>query len=166
MDGDIVVKQVDQVTARFRVGEPYTRTVMLFGGEPTVNDNAISDVYIIGLDKEDALMLAMKYPAFHLCDSPGGQEAQKYILDYDLVPATCRVFDQIAVALRDFHRNNAAGADRVSLRFGGSALELESVVADATGEDVTDQLSHRTFHLVTSVEQLTGESVLSFGTNE
>lgn len=163
---DVVLLQVDQVTARFVPGAPFTRTVMLFGGEPVEVDNAISQAYIIGLEKSDALMLAAKYDDFYLCNSPGGIEAQQYILDYDLVPATCQVRDKLVTALTQFHRNNAAGGDRVSLRLEGQALRLESVTVDATGEDLTHQLSNLDYHLVTGVEQLTGQSVLSFGTSE
>ena len=166
MDGDIVVNQVDRVTARFSVGEPYTKTVMLFGGRPLDAENSVSNVQIIGLDKEDALMLAEKYPTFYRCDSPGGVEAQQYIIDYDLVPATCRVYEQIVAALVALDRALDSGGDRVSLRFDGAPLTVESVVFDDTGEDVTDQLAGRNFHLVTRVEQLTGKSVLAFGTSE
>lgn len=164
-DGDIVELQEEDVTARFVAGEPYERTVMLFGGEPVTFDNAVSNVYIIGLDKDDALMLADQYPDFYLCSSPGGQAAQAFILAYDLVPATCEVYDQIVRALADYDRNNARGGDRTSLRLEGAPLTLESVTVDATGEDVTDQLLDRNLHLVTAVEQLTGESVLSFGSS-
>ncbi len=166
MDGDVVVLQEEDVTSTFRAGEPYTKTVMLFGGEPVEHDNAVSNIYIFALDKEDALTLAAKYPDFYLCSSPGGQEAQQFILSYDLVPATCQVYEQLLSALRAFNRNNATGGDRVSLQFDGAPLELESTIVDATGEDVTDQLLDRDFHLVTAVEQLTGQSVLEFGTTE
>lgn len=166
MDGDSLVLHEEDVTARFVVGASYTKTVMLFGGEPVEHDNAVSNVYIIGLDKMDALMLAEKYEDFYLCNSPGGEEAQNYILDYDLVPATCLVYDQIIMALRQFDTNNAAGGDRVSLRFDGAPLELDSVIVDATGEDVTEHFSDLKFHLVTAVEQLTGQSVLAFGTTQ
>lgn len=166
MDGEFVVEQERDFTARFRVGEPYTKTVMLFGGEPLEDENVLSNAYILGLDKTDALMLAAMYPDFYLCSSPGGQAASEHIVPYDLVPARCQVYDQIVAALRQFHMNVAAGGDRTSIRFGGAPLQLESVIADATGEDVTDQVSNQDFHLVTSLEQLTGESVLSFGTTD
>jgi hypothetical protein len=166
IEDDVLVEQVDQVTATFMIGEPYTKTVMLFGGEPWDHENAVSNVYIIGLDKEDALMLAEIYPDFYLCSSPGGMEAQKYILDYDLVPASCDVYQDIVAALQVFDRNRSTGGDRTSLRFDGAPLELESVIVDETGEDVTDQLADRNFHMVTAVEQLTGESVLNFGTSQ
>ena len=166
MDGEFVVEQEKDFTARFRVGEPYTRTVMLFGGERVEDENVLSNAQIFGLDKMDALMLAEKYPDFHLCSSPGGQEASKYIVRYDLVPATCQIYDQIVAALRTYHMNVSAGGDRTSLRLDGAPLQLESVIADATGEDVTDQASKQDFHLVTAVEQLTGESVLSFGSSK
>ena len=90
---------------------------------------------------------------------PGGQEASKYIVPYDLVPANCEVYEQIVAALRQYDTNVTKGGDRTSLRFEGAPLELESVIADATGEDVTDQVSNQDFHLVTAVEQLTGQSV-------
>jgi hypothetical protein len=68
--------------------------------------------------------------------------------------------------LQVFDRNRSTGGDRTSLRFDGAPLELESVIVDETGEDVTDQLADRNFHMVTAVEQLTGESVLNFGTSQ
>lgn len=166
LDGDFVVEQEADFTARYRVGEPYTKTVMLFGGEAVDDDNVLSNAYIFALDKMDAQMLAERYADFYLCSSPGGQEAASYIIPYDLVPATCQIHEQIVSALRQFRRNSASGGDRTSLRFDGAPLQLESVIEDATGNDVTDQITDQDFHLVTRVEQLSGQSVLSFGTSE
>jgi len=66
-------------------------------------------------------------------------------------------------ALADLARAAASGTDRVSLVFDGAELTLESVIFDATGGDATDQLQDLNFHLVTKVEQITGESLLDFG---
>ena len=165
-DGDIVIEHEKDFTARYRVGAPYSRTIMLFGGEPVEEANALSNAYIIGLDKNDALMLGEKYPDFYLCSSPGGQEASKYIVAYDLVPATCEIYMQLLAAFDQFHMNDRAGGDRTSLRIEGAPLELVSVTANATGEDVTDQIHDQDFHLVTAVQQLTGQSVLAFGTTK
>jgi len=164
VDGDLVVEHEKDFTAHYRMGEAYTKTAMLFGGAPVEDDNALSNAYIFALDKVDAQMLAQKYADFYLCSSPGGQEASKYIISYDLVPATCDVYDRLLAALRQYDKNVLAGGDRTSLRFTGAPLQLESVIEDATGHDVTDQVSGKNFHLVTSIEQLTGESVLAFGT--
>lgn len=163
MDGEFVLEHEKDFTARFRVGVPYTRTVMLFGGGPVETENVFSNAQIFGLDKKDAQMLAEKYPDFYLCSSEGGQEASKYIVRYDLVPATCQIYDQIVTALRQYNKNVARGGDRTSLRLEGAPLQLESAIADVTGEDVTAQVTDQDFHLVTAVEQLTGQSVLSFG---
>lgn len=163
IEGEFVVEQEQDFTARFRVGEPYTKTIMLFGGEPLEDANVLSNAYILGLDKIDAELLAERYPDFYLCSSPGGMEAGSRILPYDLVPATCDVYERIVSALRQYHTNVAAGGDRTSLRFDGAPLQVESVTEDATLADFTDQVSDQNFHLVTAVEQLTGESVLSFG---
>jgi hypothetical protein len=166
MDGELVIEHEKDFTARYRVGEPSTKTIMLFGGESVEEENVLSNAYIIGLDQMDARMLAVIYPDFYLCSSPGGMEAAEYILPYDLVPATCEVYDQLLTAFKVFHRNRASGGDRTSLRLEGAPLELVSVTADSNGADVTDQVTDKVFHLVTAVEQLTGESVLSFGSEE
>jgi hypothetical protein len=162
VDGEIVVEMERDFTARFRVGEPYDRTVMLFGGEEVDEDNVFSNAYIFALDQQDALMLAEQYDDFYLCSSPGGEVASSYIIPYDLVPANCEVHDRIVRALQVYARNLASGGDRTSLRFEGAPLELESVTANGSGDDYSDQVSGQDFHLVTSVEQLTGESVVSF----
>lgn len=166
VDGDLVVEREQDFTASYRIGEPYDKTIMLFGGEPVEDANALSNAYVIGLDKTDALQLAEKYPDFHLCSSPGGQEAAMFIAAYDLVPASCQVYDQILAALRTYTVNLAAGGDRTSLRLEGALLQLESVTEDATGQDVTEQVGDQDFHLVTAVEQLTGQSVLDFGSSD
>lgn len=165
LDGDLVVEHETEFTATYRIGAPYTRTIMIFGGEPVDSDNVLSNAYIIGLDKEDAQMLAVKYPDFYLCSSPGGMEASQHIVPYDLVPADCDVYSQLVEALRVFHIHDRAGGDRTSLRIEGAPLTLESVIEDATGADVTEQVHDQDFHLVYAVEQLTGESVLAFGTS-
>jgi hypothetical protein len=165
VEGDVVIEQEKDFTARYRVGESYTRTIMLFGGEAVEDENVLSNAYVFGLDKADAQMLAQRYPDFYLCSSEGGQEASSFIVPYDLVPATCEIQEQIVAALRQYKRNAANGGDRTSLRLEGAALQLESVIEDATGADATDQASGD-FHLVTAVEQLSGQSVLEFGTSD
>src|SRR5690349_8946523 len=89
VDGSMVVERERDFTATFHVGEPYTKTVMLFGGERLEEENLIGNAYILGLDKEDAQMLAQEYPDFYLCSSAGGMAAADHILPYDLVPASC-----------------------------------------------------------------------------
>lgn len=164
VDGEVVLELEKDFTARFSMGEPYTKTLMLFGGELLEDENVLSNGYVFGLDKTDALMLAEKYPDFYLCSSPGGQEASELIKSYDLVPASCEIYEQLVTALRQYKRNVAKGGDRTSLRIEGAPLQLQSVTANATGEDVTGQVQDQDFHLITAVEQLSGESVLSFGT--
>jgi hypothetical protein len=165
LDGDVVVERERDFTATYRVGEPYTKTVLLFGGNSVTEPNVLSNAYVLGLDKVDALEIAEEYPDFYLCSSPGGIAAANLIRPYDLVPASCEIYQQLVVALRQFNTNRESGGDRTSLRFDGAPLELESVIDDASGIDVTDQVHDQVFHLITSVEQLTGESVLSFGTS-
>jgi len=168
IDGDQVIEHERDLSLRYRAGEPYTKTVMLFGGGSVVDPNVPSNAYVLGLDKMDALMLAEDFPDFYLCSSPGGQAAADLLRAYDLVPADCEVFEQLVRALRRFHQNRAAGGDRTSIQFQGAPLALEAVL-DTSGNDVTDQVRDQVvdldLHLVTSLEQLTGESVLSFGTS-
>jgi len=166
IQGDQVVEHLEDFTARFELGTPYNRTVMLFGGMPVPKANTPTRAYIFGLDKVDAVMMAEKYPDFYLCSSVGGQEAATYIQVYDIIPATCKVYQQLVAALRVYAKNAAAGGDRTSLRLEGSPLTVKSVTADATGEDVSDQVADQRFHLITGVQQLTGESLLRFGTTD
>jgi hypothetical protein len=166
IDGDFVIEREKSFTARYRIGEPYTKTIMLFGGESVEGDDVLSNAYILGLDKEDALMLAELFHDFYLCSSPGGEEAAEHVFPYDLVPANCEVYEKLVRALNRFRINREAGGDRTSLRLEGAPLELESVTQNDNGADVTDQVTEQHFHLVTAVEQLTGESVLEFGTTD
>jgi hypothetical protein len=164
IDGDEVTVHEEDVTAHFTmVGEIHNSTVMIFGGDKVEFDNAVSNMALKALDQTDALVLAEKYEDFYLCSSPGGIEAQNYIVQYDLVPASCDVYNQLVAALRDFARNSQAGGDRVSLSFEGVELTLDSAAFDSSGMDVTDQLEDLNFHLVTKVEQITGESLIEFG---
>ncbi len=164
IDGDLVIEHEADFTARYKIGEPYTKTVMLFGGDAIEDENKLSNAFIFALDKEDALELAMKYPDFYLCSSEGGREASMHIVPYDLVPANCEVYEKLLTAFEQYRKNDVAGGDRTSLRIEGAPLSLESVTANGTGQDVTDQVHDQDFQLVTDVEQLTGASVLEFGT--
>ena len=139
---------------------------MLFGGAQVDQPNTPSRAYIFGLDKVDAQRMAMKYPDFYLCSSAGGQEAATYIEVYDIVPASCKVYQQLVTALRVYNSHVVRGGDRTSLRLEGAPLTVTSVTADASGQDVSAQVSGQHFHLVTAVQQLTGESVLDFGTTD
>lgn len=164
--GNEVVEHLPDFTARFQRGEAYDRTVMLFGGMQVAQTNAPRRAYIYGLDKVDAQRMAMKYPDFYLCSSPGGQEAATYIEVYDIVPASCKVYQQLVTALRVYNANVSRGGDRTSLRLEGAPLSVTSVTGNASGQDVSAQVSGQHFHLITAVQQLTGESVLDFGTKD
>jgi hypothetical protein len=166
LTGDTVVEQLQDFTAEFQAGEAYDRTVMLFGGATVAQPNTPSRAYIYALDKVDAQRMAQKYPDFYLCSSPGGQEAATYIQVYDLVPANCEIHDKLATALKHFARNAARGGDRTSLRLRGAPLTVTSVTSDANGQDVSDQVSDQRFHLITEVQELTGQSLLGFGTTK
>jgi|GEM_PF-5855032 len=166
ISGDEVVEHLDDFTARFELGDPYARTLMLFGGMVVPKANTPTRAYIFGLDKMDAQMMAMKYPDFYLCSSVGGQEAATYIHVYDIVPATCKIYQQLAAAFRVYNKNAAVGGDRTAVRLEGRPLTVKSVTVNATGQDVSDQVSDQQFHLITGVQQLTGESLLNFGTTD
>jgi hypothetical protein len=164
-DGFVLEREKD-FTARYKIGVRYTKELMIFGGDPIEDANKLSNMYVFALDKEEALRIAVDYPDFFLCSSPGGMEASKHIVPLDLVPANCDVYEQLRTALTLFKKNEAAGGDRTSLRIEGAPLELVAVTANGSGQDVTDQVHDQDFHLVTSVEQLTGESLLDFGTTK
>jgi hypothetical protein len=166
IDGKAVVEQLPNFTARFQLGASYDRTLMLFGGMPVEQPDAPSRAYVFGLDKMDAQRIAEKYPDFYLCSSIGGQEAAAYITVYDIVPASCEVYQQLVAALRVFNFNDSTGGDRTSLRLEGAPLTVMSVTAVASGQDVSDQVADNRFQLITSVKQLTGESLLDFGTSK
>ena len=166
VDGNVVVEKEKDFTAHYRAGTPYTKTVMLFGGVPVDGDNKLSNANIFALDQADAQMLAAKYPDFYLCSSPGGKEAAKYIVPYDLVPATCDVYKQLLEAFDVLNRNDRAGGDRTSLRIEGAPLTLESVTQNTNGADVTGQVHDQNFQLVTAVQRLTGESLIKFGSTK
>jgi hypothetical protein len=166
VDGTAVTERLQDFTARFEVGTAYNRTVMLFGGMKVDKPNTPSRAYIYGLDKVDAQRMAEKYPDFYLCSSIGGQEAASYIRVYDIVPASCEIQKKLEAAFRQYDRNAARGGDRTSLHLEGSPLTVVSVTEDATGKDVSKQVSEQQFHLITGVQQLTGESLLKFGTTK
>jgi hypothetical protein len=166
VDGNAVVEQLPNFTARFQLGASYDRTVMLFGGMPVGQADAPSRAYIFGLDKVDAQRIAEKYPDFYLCSSIGGQEAAAYITVYDIIPANCQVYQQLVAALRVFNFNDSTGGDRTSLRLEGAPLTVTSVTDDASGKDVSEQVANNRFQLITSVKQLTGESLFEFGTTK
>lgn len=166
IDGDVVTEHEANFTARYRIGQRYTKTVMLFGGEAIAAEDTLGNAYVLGLDKSDAMMLAQEYPDFHLCSSPGGDAAAAHVFPYDFVPASCDVYERLIAALDQFRLNHRAGGDRTSIRFEGAPLELIDVVQNDNGADVTDQVTTADFHLITSVEQLTGQSVLEFGTTD
>ena len=100
-------------TRNGRDSQPKMLGVKAFGGERVEEDNKLSNAYIFALDQAAAQMLALKYPDFYLCTSPGGKEAAKYIIPYDLVPATCDVYKQLVAAFATFHKNARAGGDRM-----------------------------------------------------
>ncbi|MDH5676217.1 MAG: hypothetical protein OEZ06_29120 [Myxococcales bacterium] len=166
IDGSQVIVREDNVVATFTKSDSIDSIVMLFGGMAVDFDDAVSTVSIMGLDQADALEAAMIYPDFYLCSSVGGddQAIEAKIHQMDFVPASCQVHEAIVAALSQFRVNAGSGGDRTSLRLQGAMLQLDSAIVNGSGEDVTAHFAGLNFQLVTDVDQLTGQSVLEFGT--
>lgn len=161
---DEVTVNAGQLQAKFELGKPLDKTVMLFGGAYLEQENAVFPVTMAVLSDKAAKSIYERHPDFLKCSSPGAAEAQPMVVQYNLIPRDGNTASELKNALDTFDSNLKSGGERVCLRLKGNKIKLKSVKVPSQDEDLTSQFGAQTgsasAYLVESADTVPAQDVL------
>jgi hypothetical protein len=137
IQGREVIRDADQLEARFSVVGSLHESYMLFGGDAEQQRNSITHVTAAGLPIFNARAIAAVYPDFHLCKSPGAKQAQQHTQTLSFVAADRAVLNTLVEALDLFKQRLGSGGERTCISVTGAPIALESVRVQENGADIT-----------------------------
>jgi hypothetical protein len=137
VQGREVIRDANQLEARFRVVGSLHESYMLFGGDAQQRRNSITHVTAAGLPIRNARSIASTYPDFHMCKSPGAKQAMQHTQTLSFVAADRAALNTLIDAVDLFEERLAAGGDRTCISVSGAPISLESVHIVQNGADIT-----------------------------
>lgn len=141
MEGRQVVRDADQLEARFSRLGSLDDHYMLFGGDATQHHNSLSHATLAGLPIRHARLIAASYPDFHLCRSGGAEQAKRLTEGLSLVAANRGARNALEEALALYQERLHGSGERTCIRLRGADLLLDSVRVQESGEDITAQVA-------------------------
>jgi hypothetical protein len=141
VEGREVVRDSGQLEARFSRVDSLEDTYMLFGGDAAQHRNSLSHAIIAGLPMRHARLIAASHPDFHLCKSPGAEQAQRLTENLSLVAADRAVRNALEEALGLYEDRLHGSGERTCIRLRGASLLLDSVRGRENGEDITAEVT-------------------------
>lgn len=140
IEGRQVILDSRDFTHRFRRVGSHAETYMLFGGDATQRSNSPIHAILSGLPIETARAIARDYPDFHMCRSPGADQAKRSIEHLSFVAENHSALANLESALSLFRERLHAGGERTCLRVAGARLTYDSSTVKESGEDFTEGL--------------------------
>jgi hypothetical protein len=142
MEGSRVVRDEGDLETRFARTGQLDETWMLFGGDATQRRNQATHGSFAGLPLRHARAIAARHPDFHLCRSPGAEDAKRHIESVNVVVADRAARAALADAVGLFDaRLGRPDSERTCVSIRGAPLTLESVTVKQNGEDLTAQVA-------------------------
>jgi hypothetical protein len=162
--GEITVHMKD-LDVCFTRDDRFSSTYMLFGGDHMTDKRMIIPLFISGVDAEDGKDIAVQYPDFWMCKSPGASRAQSCCMQLNLVPSNADITEDIKDTIANFKESLGDEEDRVCIKLQGDILRLKSVIFVEQNEDITSQLARQfesmDCRFITRAEQVGWKQVLS-----
>jgi len=137
IQGREVIRDADQLEARFSVIGSLHESYMLFGGDAQQRRNSITHATAAGLPIRNARSIASVYPDFHMCKSPGAKQAMQHTQTLGFVAADRAALDALVEALELFEERLGSGGERTCISVTGAPISLKSVVIVENGADIT-----------------------------
>jgi len=137
IQGREVIRDADQLEARFSVVGSLHESYMLFGGDVQQRRNSITHVTAAGLPILNARAIAAVHPDFHLCKSPGAKQAQQHTQTLSFIAADRAALNALVEAVELFEQRLETGGERTCISVTGAPLTLESIVVVENGADIT-----------------------------
>ena len=137
IQGREVIRDADQLEARFSVVGSLHESYMLFGGDVQQRRNSITHATAAGLPIRNARSIASTYPDFHMCKSPGAKQAQQHTQSLSFVAADRAALNALVEAVDLFEERIGTGGERTCISVTGAPISLESVKVVENGADLT-----------------------------
>ena len=137
VQGREVIRDADQLEARFSVVGSLHESYMLFGGDAQQRRNSITHATAAGLPIRNARSIASTYPDFHMCKSPGAKQAMQHTQTLSFVAADRAALNTLVEAVELFEERIRAGGERTCISVTGAPISLDSVVVVENGADLT-----------------------------
>jgi hypothetical protein len=137
VQGREVIRDADQLEARFSMVGSLHESYMLFGGDVQQRRNSITHATAAGLPIRNARSIASTYPDFHMCKSPGAKQAQQHTQSLSFVAADRDALKTLVEAVDLFEERVRSGGERTCISVTGSPISLKSVVVVENGADLT-----------------------------
>jgi hypothetical protein len=164
VQGREVIRDADQLEARFSMVGSLHESYMLFGGDVQQRRNSITHATAAGLPIRNARSIASTYPDFHMCKSPGAKQAQQHTQSLSFVAADRDALKTLVEAVDLFEERVRSGGERTCISVTGSPISLKSVVVVENGaaltRDVAPMLNQSKLVLAQSVQIQDCQSLL------
>lgn len=137
VEGREVVLDTGDVEVRYsRIG-PVDETWMLFGGDASQRPNSPVHASLAGLPIVSARAIGARHPDFHMCRSPGADDAKRLTESLSFVAANGGALAGLQRAHGLFEERLRGGGERTCLSVTGAQLLLDSVRLEHDGQDIT-----------------------------
>ena len=141
VEGRDVTLDAGDVEVRYtRIGA-VDETYMLFGGDATQRTNAPTHAILTGLPIQSARAIATRHPNFHLCRSPGADDAKRLTENLSFVAADGAALSGLQQAHALYEERLRGNGERTCVSVRGAQLVFESARLEQDGQDLTRTLA-------------------------
>jgi hypothetical protein len=137
IQGREVIRDADDLEARFNAIGSLRESYMLFGGDAQQRRNSIVHATAAGLPIRNARSIASVYPDFHMCKSPGAKQAMQLTQNLSFVAADRAALNALVDAVDLFEKRLGAGGERTCIGVSGAPISLKSVHLVENDADIT-----------------------------
>lgn len=113
---------------------------MIFGGDATPRRNSPTHAILAGLPLVSARAIAARHPDFHLCRSPGADDAKRLTEDLSFVAADGPALAGLQQAHALFEERLRGGGERTCIHVSGARLAFDSARFEQDGSDLTREI--------------------------
>lgn len=137
VEGRKVVLDSADVEVRYSQLGRVDETWMLFGGDATQRKNSPIHASLAGLPIVSARAIGARHSDFHLCRSPGADDAKRLTESLSFVAADGAALAGLQEAHALFEERLRSGGERTCVTVSGAQLLLDSVRLTHDDQDIT-----------------------------
>lgn len=138
VEGRKVVLDAGDLEVRYSRLGPVDETWMLFGGDATQRRNSPTHATLAGLPIISARAIARRHPDFHLCRSPGADDAKRLTESLAFVAENGAALAELREAHALFQERLHGGGERTCVSVRGAQILFDSARLGPDGQDGKD----------------------------
>ena len=141
VDGRQVVLDAGDVQVHYRRLGAVNETYMLFGGDATLRKNSPTHASLAGLPIVSARAIASRHRDFHLCRSPGADDAKRLTESLAFVAENGSALAGLQEAHALFEERLRGDGERTCISVSGGQLLFDSAHLEHDGQNLTGTLA-------------------------